>query len=44
MDVIAEGIESGYEAETLVDLGAEYGLGLHYSPGLDTDAFIANYA
>ncbi len=43
MDVVAEGIESSFEAEILVDFGAEYGQGFHYSPALDADAFVARY-
>lgn len=44
MDVVAEGIESSFEAEMLLDLGAEYGQGFHYSRALDGDAFIAQLA
>ncbi len=44
MDVVAEGIESSFEAEILVDLGAEYGQGFHYAPALDADAFVARHA
>ena len=43
MDVVAEGVESSFEAEILVDLGAEYGQGFHYAAALDGDAFVARY-
>ncbi len=43
IEVVAEGIESSFEAEILVDLDAGYGHGFHYSPALDADAFIARY-
>ena len=40
MDVVAEGIETSFEEELLLELGAEYGQGFHYARPLDADAFI----
>lgn len=41
MDVVAEGIETSFEEEILVELHAEYGQGFHYSPAVDAAAFLA---
>ncbi len=41
MDVIAEGVESGFEESLLLELGAEQAQGFHYSRPLDGDALIA---
>ena len=40
MDVVAEGIETGFEEELLVKLDAEYGQGFFYSNALEEDDFI----
>ena len=41
MNVTAEGIESRFEEELLLQFGAEYGQGFHYSNAVDADSFLA---
>ena len=41
MDVVAEGIETNFEEDFLLQLGAEFGQGFYYAPALGEDEFIA---
>ena len=40
MNVVAEGIETTYEHQALVDLGAEYSQGFFYSRPVDAETFL----
>ncbi len=40
MEVVAEGIEEAAQAEQLLQLGARFGQGFHYSPAVDVSVFL----